>query len=357
MVSPNGKCFNSGILAVPASAMSAFSHHFSHRSLTLIHVPRFLTDRGLRAAPILRDGGIVPSLLGDPEAWFDRDVCFRLEDHVARATGSRFYGPQIANHYELPQFGWWGRSIAQSPNLWAGLNFACNTVDTMQKGTQFRLARRPGSVHLNFKYLGRGPLDPVQHIFGTLVVLRKIGLMTGEPGAISVKLARSYSPMFEGLRDFLGDSIIFDSDSDGVVFDSDILGASLDGNPPAPTPFLETTHDAIALIARMLPYEHPTRERVARRLNISARTLQRRLNDWGITFEELVDEYRRDRALRLLMRDDHSVLEIAYSLGYSDPAHFTRAFKRWFGVSPRTYRNAVVAGLVENPLWHDATRH
>ncbi|MFZ5693562.1 MAG: helix-turn-helix domain-containing protein [Pseudomonadota bacterium] len=328
--------------------MSAFSYHFSHRSLTLIHVPRFLADHGLRAAPILRSGGIVPSQLGDPEAWFDRDVCFRLEDHVARATGSRFYGPQIASHYELSQFGWWGNSIAQSPNLWAGLNFACNTVDTMQKGTRFRLERTPTGVHLNFSYLGRGSLDPIQHIFGTLVVLRKIGLMTGEAGAISIKVARPYAAMFEGLHDFLGGSIAYGCDFDGVVFDNDIMGARLDRIPPEPTPFLETTHDAIALIAKMLPYEHPTRERVAKRLKISARTLQRRLNDWGVNFEELIDEYRRDRAVRLLARADHTVLEIAYSLGYSDPAHFTRAFNRWTGVSPRAYRQALSAGLVRN---------
>jgi AraC-like DNA-binding protein len=325
--------------------MSAFSYHFSHRSLTLIHVPRFLADQGLRAVPILRDAGIVPSQLGDPEAWFDRDICFRLEDHVASATGSRFYGPQIASHYELPQFGWWGKSIAQSPNLWAGLNFACNTVDTMQKETRFRLERTPKSVHLNFNYLGLGSLDPIQHIFGTLVVLRKIGLMTGEADAISIKVARSYDPMFEGLHDFLGASIDYGCDFDGVVFDNGIMNARLDRNPPEPSPFLETTHDAIALIAKMLPYEHPTRERIAKRLNMSARTLQRRLNDWGVTFEELIDEYRRDRALRLLARPDHTVLEIAYSLGYSDPAHFTRAFKRWTGGSPRSYRQTVGVGL------------
>jgi AraC-like DNA-binding protein len=72
------------------------------------------------------------------------------------------------------------------------------------------------------------------------------------------------------------------------------------------------------------------------------------LNDWGVTFEELVDEYRRDRAFRLLMRADHSILEIAYTLGYSDPAHFTRAFKRWTGASPRSYRNALALGLGPN---------
>mgnify|MGYP005849919165 CR=1 FL=1 len=323
--------------------MSAFSYHFSHRSLTLVHVPRFLSDHGIRPASLLRDAGIAPSQLGDPEIWFDRDLCFRLEDLVARATGRRFYGPQIASRYELPQLGWWGRSIAQAPDLGTALVFASNTIDTLQKGTELALVKQPRALHLNFKYLGRGSLDPVQHIFATLVVLRKIGLMTGEPGAISIKIARPYTPMFAGLEEFLGASIEYNSDVDGVVFDSDILGARLDRSPPEPSLYLDTTHNAIALIGSMLPYEHPSRERVAKRLNISARTLQRRLNDWGITFEELVDEYRRYRAFRLLARNELSILEIAYSLGYSDPAHFTRAFKRWAGVSPRHYRSAIAA--------------
>lgn len=333
----------------PSPPMSAFSYAFAHRSLTLIHVPRFLSERGLRAAPILREAGITPPQLGDPEVWFERDVCFRLEDHVARVTGSQVYGPEIASHYQLPQLGWWGRTVAGSPDLLTALQFATQTVDTLQMGTQFRLVKQPGKLHFNFNYLGRGPIDPIQHIFGTLVVIRKIGLLTGEPGAISVKIARPYSSIFADLHQFLGLSIEYDSDSDGVIFDSDILDARLDRRPPELTPFLDTTHDAIALIAQMLPYSHPTRERVAKRLSMSARTLQRRLSDWGITFEELVDEYRRARALILLKRADHSILEIAYSLGYSDPAHFSRAFRRWTGTSAKSWRAALAAGFAPDP--------
>jgi AraC-like DNA-binding protein len=150
--------------------------------------------------------------------------------------------------------------------------------------------------------------------------------------------------MFANLEEFLGHAIEYGCDSDGVVFDGDILKGRLDRNPPEPTPFLDTTHDAIALIAEMLPYERPSRERVSKRLNMSARTLQRRLSDWGVTFEELVDDYRRERALVLLKRADHSILEIAYALGYSDPAHFTRAFRRWTGASPKNWRHHTLRG-------------
>lgn len=328
--------------------MSAFSYVFSHRSLTLIHVPRFLREHGVRPAPILDEAGVSPWQLANPEAWFARDVCFLLEDRVARSTGMRFYGPHIASHYELPQLGWWGESISKAPNLLSALQFASQTIDTLQKGTRFTLVRKPKKLHLNFNYLGRGPIDPIQHIFATLVVIRKIGLIAGEPRATSVKLARPYSSMFSELNRFFGESIEFDCDADGIIFDSDILGVSLKKNPARETPFLETAHDAATLIAQMLPYARPTRERIAKRLQISERTLQRRLDDWGISFEELLYDYRKNQALRLLQRRDHSILEIAYSLGYSDPAHFTRAFRRWTNMSPIAYRTMVANGLGSN---------
>lgn len=144
---------------------------------------------------------------------------------------------------------------------------------------------------------------------------------------------------------------MIDRDAGDVTFDSDLVDVRLDRHPSG-TAFMETTHDAIALIAQMLPHARPTRERVAKRLNLSARTLQRRLNGCGVTFEDLVDDYRRDHAFRLLTGPG-TILEIAYAVGYSDPAHFTRAFKRWTGINPRAYRSAFAAGLVRRPVETD----
>jgi AraC-like DNA-binding protein len=76
---------------------------------------------------------------------------------------------------------------------------------------------------------------------------------------------------------------------------------------------------------------------VAAHLRLSVRTLQRRLRDWGFSFEELVDDIRRAEATRLVSERRYSAMEIAFLLGYSDQAHFTRAFKRWTGLPPRHY--------------------
>lgn len=78
-------------------------------------------------------------------------------------------------------------------------------------------------------------------------------------------------------------------------------------------------------------------ERVARDLGYSRQTLYRRLKSEGVTYEQLLDGLRRRLALRF-MREGLSVKEAAYRLGFSDPAAFSRAFKRWTGSSPSGMR-------------------
>jgi len=80
-------------------------------------------------------------------------------------------------------------------------------------------------------------------------------------------------------------------------------------------------------------------EGVALRMGVGVRTLQRRLSDEGHCYRDLLGELRIDRACRLLRACDQSVTEIALGLGYEDPAHFTRAFRRATQVAPRSYRS------------------
>ena len=72
---------------------------------------------------------------------------------------------------------------------------------------------------------------------------------------------------------------------------------------------------------------------VARRLGLTARSLQRRLEDEGTSFQILRDETRRTLAERYLA-DTHSLAEISFLLGFSEPSAFFRAFKRWTGLTP-----------------------
>ena len=92
-------------------------------------------------------------------------------------------------------------------------------------------------------------------------------------------------------------------------------------------------------VAAVLVDRAPDITLVAKRLRTSRRTLQRRLQGSGLTFGGLVAEVRRQTAERLLRDRARKIADVARTLGYSDPAHFTRAFSRWTGVSPRRFRN------------------
>lgn len=84
----------------------------------------------------------------------------------------------------------------------------------------------------------------------------------------------------------------------------------------------------------------PTVRMIAAILGTSVRTLQRRLAAAGCSYEQLIETTRQVSARRLLDSTDAKVIDITFDLGYSDHAHFTRAFGRWTGLSPVAYRRA-----------------
>jgi AraC-like DNA-binding protein len=84
--------------------------------------------------------------------------------------------------------------------------------------------------------------------------------------------------------------------------------------------------------------ERLTIDDCANLLGMSSRTLQRRLSENETSFNELLDQTRFDSAKQLLRDKSISVSDICYELGYANPANFTRAFRRWAGVTPRQHR-------------------
>ena len=81
-----------------------------------------------------------------------------------------------------------------------------------------------------------------------------------------------------------------------------------------------------------------TLEDLARRVNVSARTIDRHLKKEGLGFRELSDKVRFERACEMLCAEGASIVDVALRLGFSDAANFSRAFKRVIGVSPGEYQ-------------------
>lgn len=91
-------------------------------------------------------------------------------------------------------------------------------------------------------------------------------------------------------------------------------------------------------IAQALSEGTPKMAEIARGLGLSARSFHRRLSEHGKNFQSLTEETRRDLAEGLLRDEGHSLAEIAFLTGFSEQSAFTRAFKRWLGTTPASYR-------------------
>ncbi len=92
------------------------------------------------------------------------------------------------------------------------------------------------------------------------------------------------------------------------------------------------------VIGALLRARRPDIRLVAEMGGMGVRTLQRRLAEAGVSFARLVAEARLDKAVRLLEDPGIKLVDIALELGFSDHAHFTRAFRQWTGIAPREFR-------------------
>jgi AraC-like DNA-binding protein len=92
-------------------------------------------------------------------------------------------------------------------------------------------------------------------------------------------------------------------------------------------------------LVEQLPSGRVSQESIASALHMSARTLQRRLQEEGASYKQLLTETRQELATRYMTQSSSQVSEVAYLLGFSEVGNFTRAFKRWTGVAPSEYRS------------------
>ena len=92
------------------------------------------------------------------------------------------------------------------------------------------------------------------------------------------------------------------------------------------------------IITERLPVDYPTLDYTAHRVGIPARTLQRRLNESGMSYSDLIEQTRREQARCMLHKPGTKVSTIARALGYADHSSFSRAFRRWTGISPNAYK-------------------
>lgn len=312
---------------------------------TLRQIAPYLSMRGVSPLEFFRRFDISPQVFQNPEAWVPREACFHIANEMAAAAQDPFGGATIGHLTDVRATGIWGELILGSANLAQACASAAVHTDLLHQGSEVSILTEGRTTRLIQQFTGHHGADPKQVIFGTLAVLRKVPLMAGAPGAIRVHLQNPRERGDEALEEYLGPNLVMSAAYNMIEFDRELLEI-----PPQPvrdaawktTQALKSTADAADVLAQQIADQEQSKLlTISRKIGLSVRTLQRRLEHCGIDFDALRDETRRSEAFALLATGKYSATEIAYMVGYSDPAHFTRAFKRWSGSPPSRYRAAL----------------
>lgn len=162
--------------------------------------------------------------------------------------------------------------------------------------------------------------------------------------------APAYAPMYEPS---LGSNIDYDQPQVFVEFTVDLLSNTISDRNPTLVTLLDQQAEAllralpnksefdIALRKTIIKCLHngtPSLDTISDTLNISSRTLHRRLKDRGFNFGELLQRTRQELAIQYLREKQLSIIEISFLLGYSEQSAFSRAFKQWTGKTPGRFQ-------------------
>ncbi|MEH6550225.1 MAG: AraC family transcriptional regulator ligand-binding domain-containing protein [Pseudomonadales bacterium] len=156
------------------------------------------------------------------------------------------------------------------------------------------------------------------------------------------------------LRHFIKCPVSYNHDQNAVLFSSAYLDAPLVRDDAALEQFLRSApyqvivggnlgaESIVSRIRRQLQNftgeTWPPFESLSQKLNMSVRTLRRRLDEEGVSYQQVKDDIRRDNACRLLLGTDQSIADIADQVGFSDASAFHRSFRKWTGQAPGEYR-------------------
>ena len=318
---------------------------------SLATVGEYLLANEICPAEFLRDLGLPPAALLGGQLWLDRDSALRIADRLGRATGDAFPGMHVAEMIDLRNYGLWSARILGSATVGAALQAAADHVGLIESGRMLTLRRDGDRASLETAFTGPVTVNPREYLDASLLLLSRFIGLAAEDIPLEVHFAHARPADTTEIERLMGPNIVFDADVSALILDRDALSVPLDDrkvrvvNSPVASPVSDharTTANVARTVEEMLRTGRPKAADVARARSINLRTMQRDLAAWGITYEQLLDDILFNYATSALRDERRSVTNVAFDLGYSDSAHFTRAFKRWCGRTPREFRTGNV---------------
>lgn len=318
-------------------------------------ITRAAAAQGVQAGALYRAVGMNPALLNDPDARIPFAQIVALYEQAAKLTGDEAFGLHVGEHADPTAFDVLGYSVINSPTFGDALDRVVRYNSIWTNGSCFTVETANGQTRIVYLYLDDSLGERRQDAEMTFAALAVLGRRATNVdwSASEIRFEHERPKETAEHERIFQCPIFFGAITNELVFDSVYLSLPIVKADPSLCALLD--RHANELLARY-PREDSLVERirtlmkdelnggdaslevVAERIGMSARTLQRKLRALGTSHQELLDEMRRDLAMRYLREPGMAVCEVAYLLGFSESSAFHRAFKRWTGATPNEFR-------------------
>jgi AraC-like DNA-binding protein len=310
---------------------------------------------GLNPQPLLRRFGLTRAMLTEPDRSVPAGAVVALLEESARASDCITFGLQMAESRQLADFGAVSLLLTHQQTLRDALQTTIRYRRLLNEALAIQLEELGDTVIMREEVVTDSPSPARQATDLALgVMFRMCAALFGaywRPYSINFTCAAPASLQVHRRLFGAACKLEFNADFNGFVFSA----ADLDRRNPAANPALaryaeqfvqslpgaderSLPRDVRKTVYLLMPSGRATVEQVAESLGLNVRSLQRRLEDAGVTFSDLANEVRRDLALRYLDNPELPLGRIAELLGYSMPSSFTRWFAAQFGTAPARWR-------------------
>jgi len=309
---------------------------------------------GVDVPALLAEAGIDAASLDDPHARHSIDDVSRLWELAVSRSGNTTLGLSRELAHTYGKLGVVGHEMMACPTLLSALQRLERSMNVVSNAATFALQRDADGWWFELGHRGGERPVPRQRVeFGMLTMLGFCGWVTGrevQPRVVEFVYPEPADPACH--RAAYGAPVRFGAAANRALLagadverplpcrDADMaaLHARLVDDALERLEVASTSADVRRLLGALLRQAEPRRRDIAAALHLSDRTLQRRLHAEGTSFQQLVDETRRELAQEYLRKSRHSLQRVAEMLGFDDPSNLHRACRRWFGETPGGYR-------------------
>ncbi|MDK2777786.1 MAG: AraC family transcriptional regulator [Pseudomonadota bacterium] len=310
-----------------------------------------VSEAGHDPLALLHQAGLAADALQHPDAMMPVSTLVRLLNLTATCSGLESIGLQLAGRQGLEVLGVLGHFLPRHQNLQQAFTAVQRYMALHNRTEHWRLRLHPQAVAVQrYEHCYTG-LDARQYHELAMANCYRLTCLLGGEDIRPLRVEFAHRPLhpLRVYRRFFAAEVVFDQEQDQLLLANDILQRPvlIRGDSTATDDFLrrllqadedDLVQQVATLIMQTMGLQQHSLPHIAALMNLQPRTLQRRLQQQGVVFRDLVNGVRDKAACWHLSASDMDITLLSAALGYTDVSAFSRAFRRLHGCAPRVWR-------------------